>query len=109
MDIPKQLPDFFQYTMRILFAIVIGISFEISSEIILPIEKIQEKSVIAGILILRYFNIITSWIGYYLSIRKNFHKGRLGYIRFTLDIFTIYLLGLYQRETGQPTIRLFIL
>ena len=92
MDIPKQLPDFFQYAIHILFAVVIGISFENSSDIIIPIEEIHQKFVNAGILILGYFIIITSWIGYYLSIRKNPHKNnRLGYIRFILDIFTIYI------------------
>ncbi|WP_148686736.1 hypothetical protein [Candidatus Nitrosocosmicus hydrocola] len=91
MSNPRQLPDFFQYAMHILFAVVIGISFEISSDIIIPIETIREHLVSAGILILGYFIVITSWIGYYLSIKKNPHKGRLGYMRFTLDIFTIYL------------------
>lgn len=92
MENPKQLPDFFQYAIHILFAVVIGISFEISSQIIIPIEEIQQNLVNAGILILGYFIIITSWIGYYLSIKKNPHKNnKLGYIRFSLDIFTIYL------------------
>ncbi len=91
MDNPKQLPDFFQYAMHILFAAVIGISFETTNDIIIPIEKISEHFVNSGLLILSYSIIITSWIGYYISIQKNPHRGRLGYVRFILDIFTIYI------------------
>jgi hypothetical protein len=115
MEVPKQLPDFFQYAVHILFAVVIGISFEISSDIIIPIEKINENSINAGILILGYIIIITSWIGYYLSIKKNPHKGRLGFVRFTLDIFTIYLfyymvnLAKIENQEYQDDVFLFLL
>jgi hypothetical protein len=91
LDIPKNLSDFFQHTLHVLYAVVIGISFEISSNTTIPIEKISTHFVNAGILILGYFIVITSWIGYYLSIKKNPHKGNLGYIRSTLDILIIYL------------------
>jgi hypothetical protein len=88
---PKTPSDFLEYAIHILFAVVIGISFEISSQIIIPIEEIYKNIASAGILILGYSIIISSWIGYYLSLRENKHKGKLGYVRFALDIFTIYL------------------
>ena len=88
---PKTPSDFLEYAIHILFAVVIGISFEISSQIIIPIEEIYKNIASAGILVLGYSIIISSWIGYYLSIKAHKHKGKLGYIRFALDIFTIYL------------------
>lgn len=88
---PKTPSDFLEYAIHILFAVVIGISFEISSQIIIPIEETYKHVANAAILVLGYSIILSSWIGYYLSIKAHRHKGKLGYIRFTLDIFTIYL------------------
>jgi hypothetical protein len=80
LDAPKNLPDFFQHALHALYAVVIGISFEISSNTTIPIEKISTHFVNAWILILGYFIVIASWIGYYISIKNSPHKGKLGYI-----------------------------
>lgn len=86
------LPDFYKDAVNVLFAVVIGLSFSVAGKVVIPIQKIPEDPVGTGILILGYIIVITSWIGYSLSIKKSPHRiGIPGLIRFGLDIMTIFL------------------
>jgi hypothetical protein len=63
-----------------------------SSSIVIPLEKISEHLTNAFVLLLGYTLLISSWKGYYLSIKKHPHRGKQGFFRFILDIFIIFLL-----------------
>jgi hypothetical protein len=91
LDTTKSISEFFEHAINVLFAVVIGISFQISSQVVIPIEEIQKHVISAGILVLGYGIVISGWIGYYLSIKDHPHKGKLGYVRFVLDVLTLYL------------------
>jgi membrane protein CcdC involved in cytochrome C biogenesis len=88
----RALPDFYRHAVNVLFAVVIGLSFSIADTVVIPIEEIPNDPVGTGILILGYIIILTSWIGYSLSIKESPHRGRfLGLIRFGLDVLIIFL------------------
>ncbi|MGD9534836.1 MAG: hypothetical protein AB7V56_13845 [Candidatus Nitrosocosmicus sp.] len=91
MTTPENLPRFFEYAIHTLYAVVIGLGFEVSNSIVIPIEKIPEHWNNALVLFLGYSLLVSSWIGYYLSIRKHSHKGKLGFFRFIIDIFVVYI------------------
>lgn len=85
------LPEFFENAINGIFAVVIALSFQVSSEIIIPVEEIQNHPVNTAILILGYIIVVSGWIGYFFSVRENPHKGKKGAVRFFLDVFTLYL------------------
>jgi amino acid transporter len=92
--LPKTLPEFFQYAVHLVYAIVIGLSFEIAGEVVIPIEKIDTyfDLVNVGILFLAYFIVVTSWIGYFKSISDKKHKENIkGISRFGLDLFIVFI------------------
>ncbi len=86
------LPEFYKHAINVLFAVVIGLSFQIAGTVLIPVEEIPNHSVGTGILILGYIIVITSWIGYSLSIKTSPHRGGIpGLIRFGLDVLIIFL------------------
>jgi hypothetical protein len=86
------LPEFYKHAINVLFAVVIGLSFQIAGTVLIPVEEIPHHSVGTGILILGYIIVITSWIGYSLSIKTSPHRGGIaGLIRFGLDVLIIFL------------------
>lgn len=88
----RSLPEFYQHAVNVLFAVVIGLSFDIAGTVVIPVEEIPHDPVGTGILILGYIIVLTSWIGYSLSIKASPHRGRfLGLIRFGLDVLIIFL------------------
>lgn len=91
MDVPKTLPDFLLHAVNVVYAVVIAISFEISGSVVIPIENIHLHAVNAGIVLLSYFIIVSSWIGYFLSTKIEPHRGVLGIARFGIDLFIIFL------------------
>lgn len=90
MSVPKTLPEFYERTVHALYAVVIGLSFQTSSQIIVPIQVLNDNPVSAGILILGYGIIFSGWIGYFLSVKENKHRGIKGCIRFILDALTLF-------------------
>jgi len=77
-----------------MFAIVIAESFPISIKIFVPFTNLLTYNGIenALTLILIYFFIITSWIGYFSSITLNPHtQTKTGISRFSIDLFIIFL------------------
>jgi hypothetical protein len=59
LNVPINLSDFFQHTLHVLYAVVIGIIFEISSNTDIPTKRMSTHFVNAEILILGYFFVIT--------------------------------------------------
>ena len=92
--LPKTLSEFFQYAVHLVYAIVIGLSFEIAGKVVIPIENINNypSALNVLILILSYFIVVTSWIGYTKSIIKQKHsEGILGILRFGMDLLIVFL------------------
>jgi hypothetical protein len=91
LELPKTLPDFFQHAVNVIYAVVIALSFNVSREVVIPIENIQQHIISVEILFLGYFIVVTGWIGYFLSIKTRPHRGILGAGRFGIDLFILYL------------------
>jgi hypothetical protein len=88
---PEKIPEFFEYAIHTLYAVVVGLSFDMSSLIVIPLEKISDHLTNAFVLLLGYTLLISSWFGYYSSIKKHPHRGKLGFFRFIIDIFSLFL------------------
>ena len=92
--LPKSLTEFFQYAVHLIYAIVIGLSFEIAGKVVIPIEKVNDypSALNVGILILSYFIVVTSWIGYTKSIIKHKHSENIsGILRFGIDLLIVFM------------------
>lgn len=94
MDTPKTLPEFYQFAMHAIYAVVIGLSFDVSRKVVIPFENIKNYpgAIETGILVLAYFIVVTSWIGYTKSVIKKPHtSGFLGIARFGTDLFIVFI------------------
>jgi hypothetical protein len=92
--LPKTLSEFFQYAVHLVYAIVIGLSFDMAKEVVIPIEAITKFPELINLatLILGYFIVVTSWIGYFKSMQHKPHKENiLGITRFGTDLFIVFL------------------
>ena len=92
--LPKSLSEFFQYAVHLVYAIVIGLSFDMAKEVVIPIEDVTKVPQLINLatLILGYFIVVTSWIGYFKSMQHKPHKENvLGIIRFGTDLFIVFL------------------
>ena len=102
----KQLSDFFEYANHIIYAVVIAQSYQIANKILIPISNIQNYTGAIGAysLILAYFIIVSGWIGYFKSIKRDPYKGTFGNARFVIDLWivfvTFYLLALTDPDKG---------
>ena len=91
---PKTLSDFYQFSLHLIYAVIIGQSFLIASNVFVPIGKLF---VFTGfedgfILFLAYTVTITGWVGWSRSIVKNPHsENSLGNFRFIVDLIIIFL------------------
>lgn len=88
-----------------LFAVILGHSFLLASEIMIPIHAIFDPAnhVIVSTLAFSYTLIISGWIGYSRSTSVKPHKDTsLGALRFILDLIILfeyfYLLQISQTE-----------
>ena len=94
MELPIGLADFYKYAVFVMFGIVIAESFPVSASIFIPVNKLTTYDGIenALTLILAYFFILTSWVGYFRSITLNPHTDtKLGMSRFIVDLFIVFL------------------
>jgi hypothetical protein len=48
----RTLPEFYQHAVNVLFAVVIGLSFNVVGTVVIPVEEIPNDPVGTGILIL---------------------------------------------------------
>lgn len=91
MEAPRSYEKFFPFAIHTVYAVVIAISFDISRTLVVPAWNIPDHLVNTGLLILSYFIIVTSWIGYYMTTRKDSYNSLRGIGRFTVDLFIIYI------------------
>lgn len=90
----ETLSQFYRYAIFVLFAVVLGASFPISTKVIIPLSNLPTVDGIENLLalILVYFFIISSWIAYFISITLNPHtESKLGIGRFVVDLFIIFV------------------
>jgi hypothetical protein len=89
------LGEFFNYAVHVVFGVVIGQSFLNSATILVPFSKFFESEnagLTAYQLVLVYFIILTSWIGFFLSTNKSkYSSTRIGMARFGTDFFILFL------------------
>jgi hypothetical protein len=91
VDVEKEVQRLYRYAVHVIYAAVIAISFDIARDVVIPIEIIFGHLVNTLLLGLSYFIIVTSWIGYFMSIITSPHKGKIGRLRFGLDILIIFI------------------
>jgi hypothetical protein len=94
VDFPSRLAEFYKYAVFVVFAVIIGQSFVKSTTILIPFNRLStyEGFENAFMLLLVYFFIITSWIGYFQSIiRKPHTETKIGTARFGTDLFILYI------------------
>lgn len=99
-----ELNEFYKKTIDIIYAFIIGQSFLQLDSLFIPISTIFEfhKLVDIGALFLAYFITIIGWIGYHKSIMNRPHIGRLGNMRFSVDLFIVFLVY-YLIRLASPT------
>jgi hypothetical protein len=92
LEVPKKFPEFLQHALHVVYGVVIALSFDISRHVVIPISNILVMPVNTGILILGYFIIVTSWIGFFKSVKDSPHReNKYGIMRFGVDLFIVYL------------------
>ncbi|MGI0102857.1 MAG: hypothetical protein ACREA7_09735 [Nitrosotalea sp.] len=101
---PKDLSDFYQLSVHLIYAVIIAQTYVIVTDIFLPIDKLDtyDGVVSAFALGLAYFVIISGWIGYFKSIKRDPHKGRAGNARFAVDLIILFLFY-YLLTLADPT------
>ncbi|MGB7952647.1 MAG: hypothetical protein WCF23_01595, partial [Candidatus Nitrosopolaris sp.] len=88
------MSEFYKYIVFVGFAVIIGQSFVKSTTILIPFNRLSTYDGFenAFMLILVYFFIVTSWIGYFRSIIKKPHtETKIGTARFGTDLFILYM------------------
>lgn len=91
MSAPRELPEFYKYTIDIIYAFIIGQSFLQLDNLVFPIQNITRySSDIIGFALI-YFIIVTGWIGYHRSISAHPHIGLLGNARYGLDLLILFI------------------
>jgi hypothetical protein len=91
LDVEKESQRLFRYAIHVIYGAVIAVSFDIAKDVVVPITAIPSHILNTLLLGLSYLIIVTSWIGYHVSIINSPHEGKIGRIRFCLDIFIIFI------------------
>jgi hypothetical protein len=94
LTFPRTLSEFYTYAVFVVFAVVIAQSFQESTAIFTPIDKLFTYDGIenALLLIFVYFFIVTSWVVYFKAITMDPHtETKVGATRFGVDLFIIFL------------------
>ena len=104
----KEVPErtqFYAQAIHVLFAIVLGQSFMLASDILIPFQSIlkPDNHTTVMALIFVYILIVSGWAGYTKSILNQPHKDtNLGTVRFIIDLIILfeyfYLLRISQTE-----------
>jgi hypothetical protein len=85
------LPELFKDGIVIIYAVVIGISFDLSKDILVPIYFTSQHLIRSSILFLGYFIVLSSWREYFSSMRSYPHKGNFGFGRYILDLLILFV------------------
>lgn len=92
-DSANERRNFYSRATHILFAIVLGQSFLLAPNIMIPIHAAlkPDNHVAVMALIFSYVVIVAGWIGYARSLSRHPHKDtRWGVTRFALSIVILY-------------------
>jgi hypothetical protein len=91
----KTVAEFYPFSVHLIYAVIIAISFGEAARVIIPINSIwssYDNIERAFALLVAYFIIISGWVGYSKSISKRPHSdNRLGTTRFVVDLFILFL------------------
>ncbi|HEY7733301.1 MAG TPA: hypothetical protein VIB07_00750 [Nitrososphaera sp.] len=106
----ESISEYYTKAVHIVFGVILGQSFFNSASVLVPASNfvLNEKAFLKSYeLILIYFIIVTSWIGYFKSTEKTVYSGgRLGIARFGTDFLILflyyYLVILVTHESGTP-------
>lgn len=87
------ISTFYRTAIDVIYGVIIGVSFTQIDTLFIPIGKLSElHGIIDGCSALfAYFVIITGWIGYHKSISDKPHRGRIGNLRFAVDLIITFL------------------
>jgi len=90
---PKDLSEFYQHSVHLIYAVIIAQTYSIVSDIFIPLNKLDtyDGAVNAIALGFAYFVIISGWIGYFKSIKRDPHKGKAGNARFAIDLVILFV------------------
>jgi MFS family permease len=102
---PRNIKDFYQYAIHVIYAIILTTSFDIAAKVSIPIEAISPiydwaKFVNAITLLLVYITIISGWLGYTKSIIKRPHEGMKGNMRFVIEVIITFFLAYFINLTN---------
>jgi hypothetical protein len=90
----ESISAYYTRAVHVVFGVILGQSFFNSGTVLVPVSKFLDGTTFlkAYELILVYFIIVTSWIGYYKSTsRTDYSEGRIGIARFGTDFFILFL------------------
>ena len=109
MRLPKSTTErdrIFRDSIDIIIAVIIGATFLAVDDVFVPFQNIFEphEAVNAVGIVLAYFIVITGWIGYHKSVTERPHLGRLGRIRYGIDLIILFF-WYYIVTTAQPDSR----
>lgn len=92
----KTVTEFYPFSVHLIYAVIITISFGIATRVVIPINVIWssydgvERSFA---LLVAYTIIISGWVGYSKSISVRPHSdNRLGTARFVVDLVVLFLI-----------------
>ncbi|AIF83240.1 hypothetical protein NTE_01167 [Candidatus Nitrososphaera evergladensis SR1] len=93
--LPKTVQEFYPFAVHTIYAVIITLSFEVASHLLIPIENVfssWDNILRSAGLMLAYIIIISGWIGYTKSISKRPHsENHLGNARFVMDLVILFL------------------
>lgn len=100
--VPKTPTEFFPYAVHVIFGILVAHSFASTDEIFFPLDDFTAFSLYQlGAASLPYAIIITSWIGYSLSISEYKYKpNKYGFRRFLVDLIILFLYYILSNFVG---------
>jgi len=112
----SRVPEFYQYAIHLVYAVIIALSFDVATEIFMPIQNFFESydNFLKGMgLLLVYVVVISGWVGWTKSIIGRPHRINFyGNLRFVLDLFIgfwyFYLIQLAKPEHFNEFNQIFI-
>jgi len=87
----KEINKFYLLAINVLFAVVVGLSFETTAKLSFPPENISIFIKLFA-LVLIYYVIFSSWLGHYRSqTHWPYSIGLLGKVRFVISVSILYI------------------
>ena len=89
----EDISKFYRNTVGVIYGVIIGLSFTQIGSLFTPLDNLSQSEYLidAFAAMFAYFFIITSWIGYHRSVTSYPHRGKVGNVRFAVDLFIVFL------------------